>query len=40
MHSSLSAGGVNHNYDLWGHDVSHDWPWWKKQMDHYIHRLF
>ena len=40
MHGSLAAGGVNHNYDLWGHDVSHDWPWWKKQMDHYIHKLF
>lgn len=40
MHQALNRGGVSHNYDLWGHDVSHDWPWWKKQMDHYLYRLF
>lgn len=37
---SLARGGVPHNLDFWGHDVSHDWPWWKKQMNHYIYRLF
>lgn len=37
---SLNAGGIPHNLDLWGHDVAHDWPWWMKQMDHYVHRLF
>lgn len=22
--------------DFWGHDVSHDWPWWRKQVAHYF----
>lgn len=22
--------------DFWGHDVSHDWPWWRTQIYHYI----
>lgn len=40
MHDSLVQGGVPHNFDLWGYDVSHDWPWWKKQMNVMIERLF
>ena len=28
--------GVWHNLDLWGHDVDHDWPWWRKMIDHYV----
>lgn len=22
--------------DYWGYDVSHDWYWWKKQMDYFL----
>ncbi len=22
--------------DIWGHDVSHDWPWWYKQMNYFL----
>lgn len=40
MSGSLWAAGIQHNLDLWGYDVSHDWPWWKVQMNHYIPRLF
>lgn len=32
--------GVPCNMDLWGHDVAHDWPWWKIEMNEYIPRLF
>ncbi len=32
--------GVPANLDIWGHDVSHDWPWWKVELNHYIPRLF
>jgi esterase/lipase superfamily enzyme len=28
--------GIGHNLDLWGFDVDHDWPWWRKMLDHYI----
>jgi esterase/lipase superfamily enzyme len=32
----LRDKGIPHNLDLWGHDVNHDWPWWRKMLDHYI----
>jgi len=25
--------------DLWGHDVNHDWPWWRKMMPYFLSRL-
>lgn len=28
--------GIWNNLDLWGHDVNHDWPWWRRMLDHYI----
>ncbi len=27
----LEAKGIPHHRDIWGHDVSHDWIWWKRQ---------
>ena len=36
----LAKRGIPHNLDVWGHDVNHDWPWWRKMLDHYVgHRL-
>ena len=32
----LSTRGIPHNFDQWGHDVAHDWPWWRKMLDHYV----
>jgi esterase/lipase superfamily enzyme len=32
----LRDKGYGHNLDMWGHDVNHDWPWWRKMLDHYI----
>jgi esterase/lipase superfamily enzyme len=26
--------------DIWGYDVNHDWPWWHKQMNHFLGALF
>ncbi|MBU1568611.1 MAG: transposase [Proteobacteria bacterium] len=26
-------------FDFWGHDVNHDWPWWYKQMNHFLGHL-
>lgn len=28
--------GIGNNLDLWGHDVSHDWPTWRHMLDHYV----
>jgi esterase/lipase superfamily enzyme len=25
--------------DLWGHDVNHDWPWWRRQMPYFLGHL-
>jgi esterase/lipase superfamily enzyme len=25
--------------DLWGHDVDHDWPWWKVQLPYYLDKI-
>ena len=26
-------------FALWGHDVSHDWIWWRKQMPYFLEQL-
>ena len=26
--------------DFWGHDVAHDWPWWRRQMPYFLGHLF
>jgi esterase/lipase superfamily enzyme len=26
--------------DYWGRDVNHDWPWWYKQMNYFLGKLF
>ncbi len=25
--------------DLWGYDVNHDWPWWRKQLPYFLEKL-
>ena len=35
----LNSVGFEHNLDLWGHDVAHDWDWWFKQMNHYLRKV-
>lgn len=35
----LAAKGITHQLDLWGQDVSHDWPWWHKQLAHHLPRF-
>ena len=36
LSATLARKGIPHNLDMWGHDVAHDWPWWRKMLDHYI----
>ena len=35
----LDAKGVPCWIDIWGHDVAHDWPWWRRQMPYFLHHL-
>jgi esterase/lipase superfamily enzyme len=32
----LETKGISHVCDLWGHDVSHEWPWWRRQARHHL----
>lgn len=34
------AKGIQAWIDYWGFDVNHDWPWWFKQMNHFLSRLY
>ncbi|MEO8690074.1 MAG: alpha/beta hydrolase-fold protein [Solirubrobacteraceae bacterium] len=35
----LSEKGIQHELDLWGHDVPHDWPSWRAQLAHHLPRF-
>ncbi len=35
----LASRELPHILDLWGTDVAHDWPWWKKQIIHFLCKL-
>jgi esterase/lipase superfamily enzyme len=35
----LAKKGIPHQLDLWGHDVDHDWPWWRKMLPYALDRL-
>lgn len=32
----LESKGISAWVDLWGHDVSHDWIWWRVQMPYFL----
>lgn len=32
----LSAKGIPHELDIWGYDMSHDWPTWRAMMEFYL----
>ena len=32
----LKNKGINAQVDYWGYDVSHDWCWWFKMVEHYV----
>ncbi len=35
----LRAKGIPHTLDIWGADVNHDWPWWRKMLPHALGKL-
>ncbi|HSG25833.1 MAG TPA: alpha/beta hydrolase-fold protein [Anaerolineales bacterium] len=35
----LDAKAVPNWVDIWGYDVNHDWPWWKKMLPYYLDHL-
>jgi esterase/lipase superfamily enzyme len=36
----LWAKGVNANLDLWGRDMRHDWPTWRKMLPYFLESKF
>ena len=37
--SLLSDKRIPNYMDLWGHDVAHDWHWWREQVVHHVNQL-
>lgn len=39
LENVLNAKGIPAWVDYWGHDVNHDWPWWRVQMPYFLGKL-
>lgn len=39
MQAILDSKAIPHWVDYWGHDVNHDWPWWRKQMPYFLEKI-
>ncbi len=37
--SILDGKGIPNWLDVWGFDVNHDWPWWRRMLPYYIDTL-
>lgn len=35
----LKGKAIPHTLDLWGADVNHDWPWWRKMLPHVLGKI-
>jgi esterase/lipase superfamily enzyme len=35
----LQAKGIPHTLDLWGADVNHDWPWWRRMLPYALEKI-
>jgi esterase/lipase superfamily enzyme len=36
----LELKGIPCLIDVWGFDVNHDWPWWRRQFPYFLDRLY
>jgi esterase/lipase superfamily enzyme len=34
----LEAKGIRAERDLWGHDVAHEWAWWRRQVRYHLEK--
>jgi esterase/lipase superfamily enzyme len=35
----LDEKGIPAWVDIWGNDVNHDWPWWRRMMPYFLNQL-
>jgi esterase/lipase superfamily enzyme len=35
----LRSKGIPHQLEMWGHDVDHDGPWWRKMLPFYLEKV-
>ena len=36
----LHSKSIPHELDVWGHDINHDWPTWRRMLPHFIETRF
>jgi esterase/lipase superfamily enzyme len=39
MEAILRSKDIPAWVDFWGHDVNHDWPWWRRQLPYFLSKL-
>jgi esterase/lipase superfamily enzyme len=39
MSAILDTKQIPHWLDVWGHDVNHDWPWWRRMLPYFLEKL-
>jgi esterase/lipase superfamily enzyme len=40
LSSILQSKGISHELDIWGYDMPHDWPTWRKMLPHFLGSRF
>ncbi len=35
----LNSKGIDHWLDIWGYDIVHDWPTWRKMLPYYLSKI-
>ena len=39
LEAILETKQIPATFDYWGHDVDHDWPWWRRMLPYQLERL-
>ena len=39
LKSIFDRKGIKADWQIWGHDVDHDWPWWKIQWPMFLSKV-
>jgi esterase/lipase superfamily enzyme len=39
LEGEMIKKGIHAWVDIWGEDVAHDWPWWRRQLGYYLEKV-